>query len=177
MTNKGKATGGAGAPILPPEIKSMMQPEEKIIRVATIHWGIYWKSAVFGVLTLILLLNPFFVHLGMFFSLVVLVMASTATLYRHYLLLVLTDRRVFLRHGILRVDTIQIRHSRIESVETERTIMGQMLGYAAVVIYGTGSRRTAIPFIADALQFRNELDAMLEHYEERSAGRGRDTEK
>ena len=112
---------------------------------------------------------------GIFLAGVAVLMFIIASLYKHFLLLVLTDKRVFLRYGILRVDTIQIRHSRIESVETEKTIMGQILGYAAVVIYGTGSRRTAIPFIADALEFRNELDERLNQYEESAAGRATTT--
>ncbi len=160
--------------MLDPGVASMIKDDEKVIRVAQIHWGIYWKAAAVGVIALLLLISAFFRPLGIFMALVVFIMFSLATLYKHFLLLVLTDKRVFLRHGILRVDTIQIRHSRIESVETERTIMGLILGYAAVVIYGTGSRRTAIPFIADALEFRNELDEMLTAYEEGASRRDTD---
>lgn len=159
------------SPLIIPEIQALLKEGETVIRVASIHRGIYWKSLAVGILTLILLFTPLF-NLGVFFALVTVIMFAIATLYRHYLLLVLTDSRVFLRHGILRVDTIQIRHSRIESVETERTIMGQILGYASVVIFGTGSRMTAIPFIADALEFRNELDERLSAYEDRAAGGG-----
>ena len=127
-----------------PAILSLIKEDEKIIRVAQIHWGIYWKTMAVAVIALLMLISPLF-NLGVFMAFVAFVMFTLATLYKNFLLLVLTDKRVFLRYGIIRVDTIQIRHSRIESVETERTIMGQLLGYAAVVIYGTGSRRTAIP--------------------------------
>lgn len=144
--------------------KTLLRPDEKVLRVAKIHPGIYWKSVAVGLVTVLMLLSPMF-NLGIFMALVTLVMFTIAELYKRFLLLVLTDQRVFLRYGILRVDTIQIRHSKIESVETGRTIMGQILGYASVVIYGTGSRRTAIPFIADALEFRNELDEMLSAYD------------
>lgn len=159
---------------VPPAVQSLLRDGEKVLRVATIHWGIYWKAAFTGFITLLMLLSPLF-NLGIFFALVTFVMFVFATLYKYFLLLVLTDKRVFLRHGILRVDTIQIRHSRIESVETERTIMGQILSYAAVVIYGTGSRRTAIPYIADALEFRNDLDEMLSAYEEGTSGKDTET--
>ncbi|PJB70530.1 MAG: hypothetical protein CO093_07740 [Alphaproteobacteria bacterium CG_4_9_14_3_um_filter_47_13] len=171
---KAKVQSNVNGIVLPPAIKALLREDEKIIRVATIHWGIYWKTVAFGLLTLYLLLSPFFLHLGIFFALIVVIMFSLAVLYKQFLILVLTDKRVFLRHGIIRVDTIQIRHSRIESVETEKTIMGQILGYAVVVIYGTGSRRTAIPFIADALEFRNELDEMLNEYEEKVIGKDDD---
>ena len=150
-------------------IHALLQEGEEILRVATIHPGIYWKTVAVGIIALILIINIPTFNLGIFVAFVAFVMFCLATLYKHFLLLVLTNRRVFLRHGILRVDTIQIRHSRIESVETERTIMGQILGYASVVIMGTGSRNTAIPFIADALAFRNELDECLNTYEDTHA--------
>lgn len=151
-------------------IQALLKDDERVVRVAQIHWGIYWKSFAVAVIAVLLLLTPAYV-LGYYLGFVAFVMFGFAWLYKRFLMLVLTDTRVFLRHGIIRVDTIQIRHSRIESVETERTIMGQILGYAAVVIYGTGSRRTAIPFIADALEFRNELDELLSEYEEGTSSR------
>lgn len=151
-------------------IKALIKDNEKVVRVAQIHRGIYWKSVCVGLIAALLLMSPLF-NLGVFLALVAIIMFGFAWLYKRFLVLVLTDSRIFLRHGILRVDTIQIRHSRIESVETERTIMGQILGYAAVVVYGTGSRRTAIPYIADALEFRNELDEFLSHYEENTSAR------
>lgn len=151
----------------PPQVSQLLQPEEKILRIASIHPGIYWKAAAVGLMAVPLLLSPFLFRLGVLLAVVAAIMATLATLYRGALMLVLTDKRVFLRHGILRVDMVQIRHSRIESVETERTIMGQILGYATVVITGTGSRVSAIPYIADALPFRNELDDMISRYEER----------
>lgn len=171
MTNQ-STVGGL---VLPDGIKELVRDDEKLLRVAQIHWGIYWKSVAVGLCALFLLLNPGVFPLGVLLAVVTVVMFSFATLYKHFLVLVLTDKRVFLRHGIIRVDTIQIRHSRIESVETEKTIMGQILGYAVVVIYGTGSRRTAIPFIADALEFRNQLDEMLSAYEKSQSSKATDS--
>lgn len=157
-------------PPVPEAVKALIKDDEKVIRVATIHWGIYWKAVAVAFIAILLLITPAVFNLGVFLAGVTVIMAGLAWLTKSFLLLVLTDKRVFLRHGILRVDTIQIRHSRIESVETEKPLMGQILGYAAVVIYGTGSRQTAIPYIADALAFRNELDEMLSRYEDRAAG-------
>lgn len=168
--SKPKVQSTAGKIPVPVAVEALLQPEETVLRVAQIHWGIYWKSAAVAIIAFLMLFSILF-NLGVFLAGVAVLMFIIASLYKYFLLLVLTDKRVFLRYGILRVDTIQIRHSRIESVETEKTIMGQILGYAAVVIYGTGSRRTAIPFIADALEFRNELDERLNQYEESAAGR------
>lgn len=169
--NKTRAQSTVGAVPVPLAVQSLLQENEQVLRVAQIHWGIYWKAIAVGIIAVLLLLSPIMFNLGVFLAGVAVLMFIIEALYKYFLLLVLTDKRVFLRYGILRIDTIQIRHSRIESVETEKTIMGRILGYAAVVIYGTGSRRTAIPFIADATEFRNELDEMLNQYEESAAGK------
>ncbi len=149
------------------EAAALLKGDEKLMRVARIHWGIYWKTIATGLLALWLLSSPILFNLGVFLCVVSVIMFGFATLYKRFLLLALTDQRVFLRHGIISLDSIQIRHSRIESVETKRTPMGMLLGYASVVIYGTGSRIQTIPFVGDALAFRNELDQMLSNYEER----------
>ena len=107
-----------------------------------------------------MLFGPLF-NLGVFFMFVSLIMLSIAFLTRYYLLLALTDERVIIRHGIINLDTIELPHSRIESVELARTIMARLLGYSTVMITGTGSRRTAVPFIADAHLFRAALDDIL----------------
>ncbi len=164
MTDQAKVQSTLGGRVAPPAVTSLLREGEQVIRVARISQGIYWKTIFVAILAVVLLLTAF--PLGVLLSIVAFFMFSLATLYRHFLLLVLTNSRIFLRHGIIRVDLIQIRHSRVESVETERTIPGMIMGYAAVVIYGTGSRRTAIPFIADALEFRNELDEILNKYDE-----------
>jgi len=142
-----------------PHIRSMLKENEQVMRIATIHWGIYWKGLVVLLLGLYLLVVV--PNLGMFIIAVALIMLVIAHLTKYYLMLVLTDRRVLIRHGIIQLDTIQIHHRRIESIEIERTIMARLLGYGRVVVSGTGTRNVIVPFIADAEQFRSDIDDVL----------------
>lgn len=137
----------------------LLQENETLLRAATIHKAIYWK----GLAALFLGLYLLFVvkNLGFFFLAVSAITLLIAFLTKHYLLLVVTDKRIFVRHGIIQLDTIQLHLSRIESIELERTILGRILGYATVLITGTGSRAVAVPFIADAEEFRKDVDKML----------------
>lgn len=142
---------------------------ETLKRVAQVHWGIYWKGFALLLLSLFLMLTVF--NLGAFFLLVAAVVLSFAYLTKHYLLLVLTDKRLIVRHGILNLETVQMHFNRIESVEVFRPPVGRLLGYATVVVTGTGSRVTSVPFIADADAFRGDLDHMIfEREEKRGSG-------
>lgn len=134
-------------------------PDEKIIKIAQFHWGIYWKSGAVGILAFFLLITVF--NLGVFMILVAGAMFGVAYMTKHYLLLILTNKRLLIRSGLIRMDTVQLSIERIESVELERTIPGMIMGYASVVITGTGSRIMAVPFVEQPHIFRRLTDEVV----------------
>ncbi len=136
-----------------------LQEGERLLRDATIHYGIYWKGFAILGLAIFLLLTVF--NLGVFILLCSGISLGVAWLTKHYLMLALTDRRVLIRYGIINLETIQMHFDRVESAELARTIMGRILGYSTVLITGTGSRIIAIPFVKDGEEFRADLDNMI----------------
>ncbi|MBL4589624.1 MAG: PH domain-containing protein [Alphaproteobacteria bacterium] len=126
---------------------------------ARISIGIFWKAAAVVIIALLIGLLAW--QLGVFLLLVACLTASIAALTRRFLFLALTDQRVLMRRGIIKIDTMQLRLDSIESVEVQRTIVGQFLGYASIVITGIGSRFTIIPFVENAVEFRDMLDDAL----------------
>lgn len=142
-----------------PTVEGMLLPDEKLIRIVTISPGIYWKGLTVLVIAILVFIK--WPPLGILFLIVSGLMLLIAFLTKHFLLLASTDKRILVRGGIINLDVIQMRYSKIESVELAWTIIGQFLGYASVVITGTGQRVTIVPFVADALQFREEITAIL----------------
>lgn len=140
-------------------IRQLLLDGEKILRVARIHPAIYWKSAAMGIVGFLLLFKAF--NLGVFLLFVAVIMATLAWMTSHFLMLALTNKRVLLRYGIIKLEVVQIHLRKIESVELGWTIPGQIFGYASIMITGTGSRVSIIPFIADAPQFRRALEQIL----------------
>ncbi len=169
-----KAAGAGLAAALGPSpsaeaaMKDMLMPGEKILRVARISPGIYWKGIVVFAFAVIVMLKAFM--LGAFFMFVSLLMLSTAYLTKYFLVLAATDKRIMIRHGIINLDTVQFRYNKVESVELARTIVGQIMGYASVVITGTGSRIMVVPFVADANAFRAAINQILFDLDERESG-------
>lgn len=148
-------------------------PGEKIVKIARFHWGIYWKGLVVMAFAVLLLLTVR--NLGIFMVLVAGGMLGVAYMTKHYLLLVLTNKRLLIRSGLIRMDTVQLAVDRIESVELERTIPGMIMGYASVVITGTGSRVMAVPFVENPHIFRRLTDEVIyteTHKDAPSAGAG-----
>ena len=143
----------------------LLEGETLLLR-GDIHPAIYWKSVAVGLLAVFLLFKAF--NLGVFILFVAAVMGAIASLTRKYLVLILTDKRVMIRAGILYVELIEIRHSQIESVELSYTIPGQIFGYAMVVVSGMGRRSVMVPFISNAPAFRKALEECLMNRDDRS---------
>ena len=154
------------------DVPSGLREGEKVLGRARISQGIFWKPLVVLMLAL-----PFFFSmaapLGFFLALVAFVMASYFYLMKHFMMFVVTNQRLLIRSGIIKIDTLQIRLDRVESVEIQRTLMGQFLNYATLVVTGTGSRLAFIPYMENAAQLRNVLDDILyqrDNQNQKSAG-------
>ncbi len=145
-------------------LESMLTPGEKIVALASISSGIYWKGIALLIVSFIIIFMAF--ALGAFLMFVSLLMLSISYLTKYYLLLGATNKRVIIRSGIVNFDIIQMRYSKVESVELTWTLMGQIFRYASVVITGTGRRVMIIPFVGNAAEFRGALNEILMRKEE-----------
>lgn len=146
------------------QVEALLLDGEKILRIAEIHPAIYWKGGALLAFALVLLILAF--NLGLFMLFVAGVTLAYAYVTKQFLMLVVTNKRVLARYGIIKLEVVQIHHRKIESVELGWTILGQFLGYASIMITGTGSRVTVIPYVAQAPRFRKELEQILLHIAE-----------
>lgn len=139
-------------------VESLLLKGEKIIVNCDVHWGIYWKSGALIVLSLLVAL--FIPQIGF-----ILLLAGAFGLIHSYLmsrmlLLVLTNKRVLMRYGILQVDVVSMKFRNIESVELERMLPGFLMGYSNVIVMGIGQRYVAIPYLANGVTFRRAFNEL-----------------
>ena len=141
------------------ELKNILVEGEKIILRAKIHGALYWKSV--AMLIFSLLVGMVIMQFGILFMIVGAIMLIVSILTKHYLLLVITNKRVLARYGLLQMDIVDIRLSKVESIDLERMLPGHIFGYANVVVMGTGQRIIRIPFIKNANDFRKFYNEMV----------------
>ncbi|HPQ50485.1 MAG TPA: PH domain-containing protein [Alphaproteobacteria bacterium] len=137
---------------------SLREGEEVLIK-GQISNAIFWKAVV--ILIIAFLLGIVAPPLGYFICFVSCLAFAYGFILKSILMLIVTNQRIFFRSGIIKVDTVQVRLDRVESVEIQRTIVGHFLNYGTVVLTGTGSRFSYIPFLANAAQVRNVIDDLL----------------
>jgi uncharacterized membrane protein YdbT with pleckstrin-like domain len=76
--------------------------------------------------------------------------------------IVITDRRVIIKMGIIARQTRELFFSKIESVDLRQGILARILNYGTIIIRGTGGTTQPCKFIRDPLQFRATVQQMQE---------------
>lgn len=77
--------------------------------------------------------------------------------------LVITNKRVIAKVGLIRRETIELNHSKVESYQITQTLIGRILGFGTVIINGTGGGKTPIPNIDAPMKFRNHAMEVIDN--------------
>lgn len=73
-----------------------------------------------------------------------------------------TDRRVILKKGFLRLETAELAVESIESVFVHQGFFGLIFGFGRISITGTGDSQIVFPPMADPVGFRSAIEVARE---------------
>jgi uncharacterized membrane protein YdbT with pleckstrin-like domain len=76
--------------------------------------------------------------------------------------MVVTNKRVIVKTGILARRTFEMLLSRIESIGVEEPVLGRMLGYGTVILRGVGGTPDEFDLVANPLAFRSHVQEQIE---------------
>ncbi len=71
-----------------------------------------------------------------------------------------TNKRIIVKTGLIRRNTFEMNHSKIESVNVDQSVMGRLLGYGTITVVGSGGTKEILPDIANPLAFRKKFQEM-----------------
>ena len=143
------------------EVENMLVKGEDVILRGKVHNAIYWRSVAVILLAVFLALVLHVIPLAMIAGIAGAFMLCMAILTKHYLLLVVTNKRILARYGLLQMDVVDVRLSKVESIDLERMLLGHIFGYSNVVVAGTGQRIIRVPYIANGEVFRRFYNEMV----------------
>lgn len=138
-------------------VQTVVMPGETIIAQAKTHWFIYVGPVcwlVFGIILTAALPSPASV-LGVVIIVFALFLAFRAWLYSYSTELAVTSKRVIAKFGFIRRNTVELRHSKVESIHVNQGIIGRIFNFGSVVVTGSGGTNAPIPYIAEPLKFRS----------------------
>ena len=103
---------------------------------------------------------------GLLAAAVAVIVGSLLTLYgtmkRNATEMVVTNKRVIVKTGLLQRNTFEMLLSRIESIGVQEPVMGRMLGYGTVILRGVGGTPDEFDLIAKPLEFRSHVQEQIE---------------
>ncbi len=141
-------------------IEDRLVDGESVLAVSQIAKGIYWQAISVAILTFILAISVA-VELAYVLGATTILMALYALWREKVFIFVLTDKRIFVRSGLIQMEMVDIRFDKIESMETEQMITGYAMGYAKLVVMGTGNRYISMPYVANAKIIRKKFNEIV----------------
>jgi uncharacterized membrane protein YdbT with pleckstrin-like domain len=150
-------------------VERVLQPGESLLHAAKLHWFIYLKGLGLLLAALVCVMFavgsnepgiaiPLWIGAGVL-GLLGLVSAIAALIQQATTELVLTDRRVIYKTGLLKRHTMEMNRSKVETVSVDQSVLGRLLNYGTVIVRGTGGSLEPIRKIDDPLTFRSHITA------------------
>ncbi len=121
-------------------VEGALIQDEKIVHIGHISKWSLWHLIVFGVLLL---------PIG-----VGLILLGIAYVRYKSVELAVTTRRVFVKHGFIRRQTIEMNLGKVESIQVEQGVLGRLFNFGTLVFAGTGTSHAPLAGIADPMGFR-----------------------
>lgn len=122
-------------------VEGALVKDEKLVHVGHISKWSLWHLIFFGVVLL-----PAF-GLG-------LVLLAIAYVRYKSVELAVTNRRVIVKHGFIRRQTVEMNLNKVESIQVEQGLLGRAFDFGTLVVSGTGSSHAPLAGIADPMGFR-----------------------
>ncbi len=145
--------------------KTLSEGEEIKVR-AHLHWINYAGTVIFTFCALFTLLcyyvgeeatDRFFLYLTEFF-IVTMIVSILRILTTE---LVITNKRVVFKYGIISVQTDELLISKIESVELDQSVIGRVFNFGNINFSGTGSAKVNFPIIANPREIKSQMEDVI----------------
>ena len=116
---------------------------ERVLHRARVAWWSQFGLLLLGILTLVLVVGLF--------------LLAWAWIRVRSTEIAITNRRVIVKYGFVKRDTVEINLEKVEALRVEQGFMGRMLNYGTVFISGAGTSVAPIKDVADPLVFRRKF--------------------
>jgi uncharacterized membrane protein YdbT with pleckstrin-like domain len=158
-------------------VRRVLQSGETLVYEAKISWATYLPgllvllaaAAIFVVVALVFGLMIWGSVAGVILLLLALWLLGSAWFSRWTTEIAITDRRIILKRGFIRRDTIEMSVEKVESVDVNQSLLGRLLDYGDILVRGTGAGLAPLRHIASPLAFRSKLIGTSHHLQASTA--------
>lgn len=141
-------------------VSSNLLPEESVVYSGKVHWFVLIPGFLFLIIGF--LVAPIEDETGwMFFIGLLLILYGIgriidAIVKIYTTELAVTSKRIIAKLGLIRRETIELNHNKVESFKVDQSILGRVFGFGTLTINGTGGIQTPIRTVTKPLEFRRK---------------------
>lgn len=146
----------------------VLQPDEEVKEIGRLHWSIYLPSIFFALVAIALAIvgevvaveepqRTYCLYAAAVVGVIAVLVFLGELIRRQSTEVVVTDRRVIFKRGLVSRFTAEMNISRIETVDVSQSILGRIFNYGDIVVRGTGSGIEPLRGIGHPLRVRNAI--------------------
>ncbi len=122
-------------------VEGALTQGESVVHVGHVSWWSLWHLVALGVVTLPLL------GLGLVFLIQAYIRYKTTEL-------AITSKRVIVKVGFIRRNTVEINLAKVESVQVDQDVIGRLFDFGTLIIAGAGDPQAPLRGISAPMEFR-----------------------
>jgi uncharacterized membrane protein YdbT with pleckstrin-like domain len=142
-------------------VERHLLPGERVLYKTRLHWGVFIKPALVGVVLMVLLRQvqdpPWLWMFGAAVALVGLVWTFVRYVEVMTSEFAVTTSRLIFKVGLISRYTTELLLAKVESIGVQQGLMGRLLSYGDLTVTGTGGAREVFRRVRDPIGFRNNV--------------------
>jgi uncharacterized membrane protein YdbT with pleckstrin-like domain len=151
-------------------IQKNLMANERITFSTKLNWTLYIKPVVIILIAIVLLIDSYhsingFIIYAVGIMLLVAGMLSAVVTYLKIKTFefTVTNKRVLIKHGILRTQSFEIMLNKVEAIYVEQSVIDRIVNSGTIIIKGTGGSQTPLRNVDNPFKFRIAVNEQIEN--------------
>ncbi len=140
-------------------------PQEIIVYRTSLHWVFFLFPGVIAAFLLLLTVTSFAAGSttpGIILLFIAVLLLGWASLNYITSEFAVTDKRVLVKHGVLRRRSLELLLNKIEGISVNQGLLGRVFNYGKIDVNGTGGTKQPFKSISKPFDFRKQVQAQVE---------------
>jgi uncharacterized membrane protein YdbT with pleckstrin-like domain len=146
-------------------IDDNLLPSERLMYRTQAHWVIFLPALLWSLITLYLLstgYSPVYSLLSYLCGIAAILSWLQAGITFATSEFGVTDKRVIIKVGLIRRNTLETLLHKVESIQVSQSILGRIFDFGTITICGTGGSRDVFKNIDAPLVFRRAVQQQIQ---------------
>lgn len=144
-------------------IEQTLANDEKIEVVVELHWFAYVKAFAIAFVAFTFLIFSLIYDISiLLFGFITVLLALYYFLLIKTTEMVVTNKRIICKVGIISIKTEELKNKKIEAIEMKQSLIGRIFDYGNICFSGTGTSKVKFLYVNKPHQIKNNIDSIVD---------------